>query len=89
MDEQKVSEKICKIMSVAELIAQPHSTREEIAELLEVSAALVRAGLENNAVWRVADAALMLRNLVERTPEGRKLTATRTGRGASLPKGRR
>lgn len=67
--------------------AQMDDERIEIANLLSISESLVREGRMDEAVWRVADAALLLRQRVEPLSAGRWLVGLTepTGRGALLP----
>lgn len=64
----------------------PTNQHKEIATMLEQAAAMIRGGQPHRAAWRVADAGVLLRDLLESMPESDLCGLDRpTGRGAALP----
>lgn len=78
------------LVPASESLNEPFSLEEEIASHLRTAANYLTSKnpVYGSAVWRVADAGLLLRELIETRGSclDRRLLETPTGRGAVLPK---
>lgn len=76
-----------KILTAAELLDTPITARACIASQLETAARLIReGGRDDSAAWRLADAGLEFRKMIERKGETDVIGVHHpTGMGALLP----
>lgn len=77
-----------KTFTVVDLLAASPSMRDVIAAQLETAARIIReGGRDDSAAWRLADAGLEFRRLIERSGEAGVIGVHYpTGMGAMLPK---